>query len=137
LHRLLALVICCTDGERPLDLTSELTEISRTILADNQEIVSVPAEMLGLQMDFHDQTVVQDWRNTFYKELCEPIGIYMLFKERARPSGRRGTRDVTDIRRIIEVHDFITFCTEHRYLIDEYSKIKSRAQQTATHDLRV
>jgi hypothetical protein len=60
-------------------------------LADDQKIVRVPPEMLGLQMDFHHHAVMQDWRDAPHEELGEPVGSNVLLKERARSTGGGGT----------------------------------------------
>jgi hypothetical protein len=57
-------------------------------LANYQEIIRMPAEMLGLQMDFHHGAVEQDRRDALYKELGEPVGSNVLLEERTCfPSG--------------------------------------------------
>jgi hypothetical protein len=44
-------------------LADQLAAVPRAVFADDQEIVRVPAKMLGLQMDFRDSAVVQDRRD--------------------------------------------------------------------------
>ena len=63
----------------------------RLLICDDQEIVCLPAEMLGLQMDFHDSAVVQDRRDASHQELGEPIGSDVLLEERARSPSRGRT----------------------------------------------
>lgn len=59
----------------------------RAILANDQEVVCVPAEMFGLQVNFHDTAVAQDRRDAAHEQLSEPVYINVLLEEGAAPSG--------------------------------------------------
>ena len=61
-HGLHAFFVRCAEGEAPLHLAHE-PRIRRTCArGDNEEVVRVEAEMLGLEMDFGDAGIGQDWR---------------------------------------------------------------------------
>ena len=51
LDRLLAVVVCCADGEAALDLAGEFLGGCSGALADDQEIIGLPPEVLCLEVD--------------------------------------------------------------------------------------
>jgi len=70
---------------------------SGSIPADDQEIIRMPAQMLGLEVDCHHRAVDQDRRYALNKQLTEPIRIDVLLEDRARSSSGGGTRDAACI----------------------------------------
>ena len=94
LHRFFAFVIRRADGEFPLDLAYEFFPTPRTVFTYDEEVVRIPAEVLCLETNFNDDTVMQNRWETAHKKLGKPICVYMLFKARACSAGGGGARDL-------------------------------------------
>src|SRR4051812_34526503 len=73
LHGLPAFVICATDREGELDLSSELLGFSASSFTNDQQIIGFPSEVLRLEVDFFYDSVNQDWWNPADQQLCEPV----------------------------------------------------------------
>jgi len=55
--------------------------------ADDEEVVRVEAEMLGLEMDFGDAGIGQDRRDAADEELGQPVGGNVLLEKHALAAG--------------------------------------------------
>ena len=87
-NRLLTLVVDSTDGEATLHLPDESCGRCARTRADNEEIVGVEAQMLGLKIDFGDNSVGQDGRDASDEELSQPVRCHVLFEEYTLVAGR-------------------------------------------------
>ena len=90
---LLAFVVSGTDGEAAFRLPYEPRIRRPCARADDEEVVRVEAEMLGLEMDFGDAGIGQDRRNAADEELSQPVGRNMLLEEHALAAGGDRTRN--------------------------------------------
>ena len=60
---LLAFVVGSTDGEAAFHLPDEPRSRRACVRADDEDVVCIEAEMLGLEMNFGDAGIGQDRRN--------------------------------------------------------------------------
>lgn len=68
-NSLLAFVVGGTDGEAAFHLPDEPRRRRACTRADNEEVVRIEAEMLGLEMDFSDAGIGQDRRDAADEQL--------------------------------------------------------------------
>jgi hypothetical protein len=66
---LLAFVVGGTDGEAALHLPDEPRSRRACARADDEDVVRIEAEMLGLEMDFGDAGISQDRRDAADEQL--------------------------------------------------------------------
>lgn len=88
---LLAFVAGGTDGEAAFHLSYEPRIRRACARADDEEIVRVEAEMLGLEMDFGYAGIGQDRRDAADEKLRQPVRCDMLLEERALSTRGGGT----------------------------------------------
>src|SRR5262249_55986653 len=91
--RLLALLVHGAKGERPLYLPDELSPDAGPVLSDDEEIVGLSPEPLGLEMNLRHRAVADDRWDRPDQEQREPVGTDMLLENGSRSSGRGRTRD--------------------------------------------
>jgi hypothetical protein len=60
---------------------------TRRAATDNEEVVGIEAEMLGLEMDFGDASVSQDRRDAADEKLRQPVGRDVLLEEHTLAAG--------------------------------------------------
>ena len=89
---LTAIVVRGAHAKTPLDLAGKLSDTRASKLTVNQEVVSVPAEILRLEMNLDDGAIDQDWRNASYEQLRKPVSSDMLLEESARSTRGYRTR---------------------------------------------
>jgi hypothetical protein len=66
---LLAFVVGSTDGEAALHLPDEARSRRACARADDEDVVRIEAEMLGLEMDFGNAGICQDRRDATDEQL--------------------------------------------------------------------
>ena len=80
-NRLTAFLVGGTDSEATLYLPDEPCVRFACPRTDNEEVVGIEAEMLGLEMDFGDASVGQNRRDASDEELDQPVRRDMLLEE--------------------------------------------------------
>src|SRR5262245_31229815 len=87
-----AILVRRADGEAPLHLTGEFAGCSSRSLTEDQKVIGLPSQALGLEADLGDNGVDQDRWEAAHQELRQPIRPDVLLEGCAGTSSRGRTR---------------------------------------------
>lgn len=85
-HRLLAVLVRGTHGEGALDLTGEPAALAAA-LTDDEEVIGLPAQVVGLETHLHHARVDQDRWDPPDQQLRKPVSIDIPLEERTGAAG--------------------------------------------------